>query len=325
MRRDIKRALVLLLVTLFSGVVPPASADPPNRWQQTEAESLARIGPSGVLWRFNYAADQTMPYFDPVCLASGGPSLTFNAPPDHAWHHALWFCWHTIDDVNYWEHVPATGRPAGHTSWSSPEIVTRDDGSARIVMQLDYAPTDSRPVQPVLSEVRVLDISSPTSSGRYEIAWDATFRAVDRDVVLACTPIPPHPQGKPWGGYAGLSVRFAEDLRQRRAVTDRGEVTFDSGGVHRSEGLACSYEGSLQGRPAGIAILSHPDNKRNPTPFYVIRSSMSYLNPSFLQSSPYVVAVGEPLRLRYRIIVHPDHWSPERLAEEVSRFGRTAP
>ena len=40
--------------------------------------------------------------------------MTADRPPDHIWHHGLWFSWKFINKVNYWEIYPAK-RPAGGT------------------------------------------------------------------------------------------------------------------------------------------------------------------------------------------------------------------
>ncbi len=286
------------------------------RWEKIPNESLSLVGTRGVVWCFHFAPDQSKPYFDPVSLISG-ESLTWNQPPDHAWHHALWFSWHTIDGVNYWEHLPTSGKPAGRTSWATPAISTRETGAARIELGLKYSPPDAAPV---LYETRVIDVSAPDENGEYHFDWDSTFRPATKDVVLDRVPIPPAPDGKSWGGYAGLSIRFSQSLIDRQIVTDRGEAEFDQAGVHRSRGKACDYHGTVNGRAAGIAVLTHSANPRSPTPWYAIRTEMSYLNPAFLEAAPYLIRQGETLRLRYRIVVHAGPWDAERLKLELDKF-----
>ena len=288
------------------------------RWEATPGRSLALVGRNAIVWRFNYAHDQPKPFFDPVSLVSG-ESLTWNQPPDHAWHHAFWFSWKTINGINYWENNTQTGRPVGRTAWKEPVVSTDPSGAARIELELSYSPPGS---DPLLHETRIVDISAPNNDGQYHFDWDATFCAGEHDVVLDRTPIPPDPNGTPWGGYAGLSLRFAENLADRQAVTDRGEVEFDSSGIHRSHGIACDYHGNLNGRPAGIAVLSHPSNPRHTTPWYAIRTNMSYLNPAFLAEEPYTIKAGNALRLRYRVIIHPGGWNSERLQKEATLYDR---
>ena len=231
-------------------------------------KSVSLVGPNGVVWRHNHATEQAEPYFDPVSLITG-ESLTWNTPPDHAWHHALWFSWHTINGINYWEHDPQTGKPRGRTSWASPLIQTQPEGGAKIEMRLYYSPPDE---PPILYERRVIEVSAPSESGCYNFDWTAEFRPAQYTVNLSCTPIPPHPQGKPWGGYAGLSFRGARELADRNVVTDVAEALFDQDGIYRSRAMACDYQGVINGREAGIAFFSHPE--KHPQPDTVVRDPL---------------------------------------------------
>ena len=290
--------------------------DTAYRWEEVPGKSVSLVGPGGVMWRHNHAVDQAKPFFDPVGLVTG-ESLSWNAPPDHAWHHGLWFSWHTINGVNYWEHEPGTGKPRGRTTWTPPLIRTEPDGRAILELRLTYAPIES---PPVMHERRIIEIAGPSESGCYSFDWSAEFRPAQHTVKLACTPIPPHKEGKPWGGYAGLSFRGARVLVDRKVVTDVEEALFDQDGIYRSRAMACDYQGTINGREAGIAFFSHPENPRNPTPWYAIRSEMSYLNAAFLQNEPFTIEEGDALHLRYRIIVHPNHWDIGRLKEQANRW-----
>jgi hypothetical protein len=297
------------------GAAACQSAEPGFSWQQ-DATSLAWVGPQGVVWRYRFAPELPKPYFDPVSLVTG-EALTWNEPPDHAWHHGLWFSWHTINGIDYWKDLPETGRPDGRTSWSAPQIETEATGAARIQMQLKYSHQDQ---PPVLTERRVIEISAVDAGGGYALDWDCTWSTTGGDVVLDRTPIPPDPEGKPWGGYAGLSLRLAKDLSDRRLLLPGGEAEFDATGVHRSANIACEYQGHIGDRPVGIAVISHPQNPRDPTPFYAIRSEMSYLNPAFLEQSAYTLRPDQPLRLCYRVAVHPDRWDSAQLTSEAEAY-----
>ena len=88
-----------------------------------------------MLWRFNHGPQQDVPFFHPVSTPTGRV-LTWDAPPDHVWHHGLWFCWKYINEVNYWEPNQQTGKPDGRTTWSDVRVETRDDYSASISLDL---------------------------------------------------------------------------------------------------------------------------------------------------------------------------------------------
>jgi hypothetical protein len=97
-------------------------------------------------------------------------------------------------------------------------------------------------------------------------------------------------------------------------------VQFNEDLLHRSRGPAMDYNGLVDDRPAGIAILDHPDNPRYPTPWYAIRTEMSYLNAAFLTYEPYTFNAGESFTLRYRLIVHQDRWDAQALRSAYEEY-----
>jgi type 1 glutamine amidotransferase len=298
--------------TDFSPNMPAASSFAWNR----EAGSLALVRTGKVVWQFNYGASASKPCFHPVAVP-GGPALTLNQPPDHRWHHALWFSWKFIDGVNYWEEDPKTGAAQGQTTWREPLIETRPDFSARIVMDLSYQPTNR---QPVLTEHRVIEISPPDNGGTYRQDWTMTFTATDKDVDLDRTPLPGEPEGQPWGGYAGLSVRFANEIKDARALTPRGKVEFAEG-KYRGKAAAMDYTGVFEGREAGIAILDSAANINSPSPWYAINdNSMRYFSPAVIQYGPHRLNAGQSFTLHYRVVIHPGRWNREQLGEAADHY-----
>jgi hypothetical protein len=285
------------------------------QWQR-QPGSAALLHHGRVVWQFNHGTNATKPFFHPVTLLDG-PVLTWDRPPDHPWHHALWFSWKFINRVNYWEEDPKTGVSQGQTRWREPQIETRPDFSARIVMDLSYQPANG---QPVLTEHRVVEISPPDNGDTCHQDWTMTFTAADKDVVFDRTPLPGEPGGQPWGGYAGLSVRFAKELQDARALTPNGQVEF-AGGRYRGRAAAMDYTGVFEGREAGIAILDSAANINSPSPWYAIcDSSMRYFSPAVIQNKPRTLKAGRSFTLRYRVVIHPGRWSPEQLRQAADRY-----
>jgi type 1 glutamine amidotransferase len=296
----------------FSPNMPAATG---FAWSR-EAGTLALMQTGKIVWQFNHGASASKPCFHPVAVP-GGPALTWDRPPGHTWHHALWFSWKFIDGVNYWEEDAKTGKSPGRTTWREPQIETRPDFSARIVMDLSYQPTNG---QPVLSEHRVAEISPPDNGGTYHQDWTMTFTAADKDVVFDRTPLPGEPGGQPWGGYAGLSVRFAKEIRDARALTPNGPVEF-AGGRYRGKAAAMDYSGIFEDRDAGIAILDSAANINSPSPWYAINDgSMRYFSPAVIQDRPHRLQAGRSFTLRYRVVIHPGRWSREQLSEAADRY-----
>jgi type 1 glutamine amidotransferase len=289
------------------------------RWEEEKDGSLALVGPAGPLWRFLYGADLDVPYFHPLNTVDGR-TLTWDRPPDHIWHHGLWFSWKYINKVNYWEVDAKSGRPAGRTSWENVKVAAGGDDRARITMDLAYRPAGE--AVPVLTEKRTIDVASPGSDGVYLIDWTAVFTAA-RTVALDRTPLPGEPDGQVWGGYAGLSLRLTGSLGERQAMTNDGPVIEMPDDRYRGRHDAVDYSGLLDGCTAGVAICDHPQNAGAPTPWYIIRSAeMSFFAPAIICYSPMTLQPGERLTLRYRVLVHPGRWDAARLRKEYERFSR---
>ncbi len=299
----------------------PAMPAGPWRFEKTTSSSLALAGPAGPLWRFNYANNLDVPYFHPL-RTTDGRLLTWDRPPDHLWHHGLWFGWKYINKINYWEIDPKTGCPEGKTTWSNVRVTTSRDDRARIDMDLAYRPAGTE--APVLIEKRTIEISPPDAEGVYTLDWTCAFKAVSM-VFLDRTPLPGEIGGQTWGGYAGLSLRLAQALTDRQARTSDGLVETWTEDRYRGRHAALDYSGLVDGGPVGVAILDHPSNPRSPSPWYVIRSAeMSFFTPAVLCFQPLTLRAGDVIVLRYRVIVHPGRFDEARLKREAARFEGTA-
>lgn len=288
-----------------------------KRWVQDKDHSVALAVGDSVAWRFSFGAEQMKPNFYPLGLP-GGASLVVDRPADHPWHHGFWFSWKFINGVNFWEPDAKTGRPAGRTNWSDVDVTTRPDWSAHIAMKLLYSASDS---EPLLTEDRTTDLGAPDATGQYAIDWQSIFRAGKSEVKLACVPIPPAKDGVRWGGYAGLSIRFAKELLEREANSAEGPIKFEDG-IYRGQSTAMDYSGTRGNQPAGIAVLDHPSNPRHPADWYLIKTEMSYINAALLSKQPLVLKPGELLTLRYRVIVHPGRWDSMQLQKEYQKFAQ---
>lgn len=277
------------------------------RWDQAK-DSLALVRDGEEVWRCCWSDERMKPCFHP--LSVGGSVLTLDRPGDHSWHYGLWFSWKLINGVNYWENDPKSGRPAGRTSWRLVGKQTHDDGSARIELALEYAPVGG---DVLLRERRVLEVSPVAEDGSFTVDWDCGFTAA-QDCLFDRTPPPGAPNGRANGGYAGLSLRLA-NLGERQAVTSNGAVVWNKDDRFRTKAPAMEYDGVLDGREVGAAILDHPDNLNAPTPWYAIHNkAMTFFTPAVICDQPHRLPAGERLRLRYRVCLHPGRWDAERLA-----------
>jgi len=295
-----------LMILLASAVTAEAGL----AWQETP-HSLALVRGAQVVWQFNYKPEEGKPYFHPVTI-DGGPPVTNLRPADHYWHRALWFSWKSINGLVYWEEDPKTGKSPGETEVVAVKATPRQDYSARFELALHYHPPGQ---PPVLTEQRTVTVSAPTPTGAYHIDWLSTFTAGDAAVLLDRTPIAGEPNGVSWGGYAGLSLRLAPELRPWQFSDSDGavkEVTKQARWI--------AFSGPAQnGGAAAIIVLEHPRSFRHPTAWYLIQG-MPYFSPAILYRSPHTLPANQSLTLQYRIMFQPTAVDREAVEREWQAF-----
>ncbi len=312
---------LLIAMTVAMGVITydVASAEPDAklRWQHEPGQLLALHGPQGIIWRLNFAKDQAKVFFDPLGTVDGR-TLTWNAPPDHAWHYGLWFSWKTINGVNYWE-LDKTGEPEGITELQSVKTTHDDQDGANVVLTFRYHPANE--TKSVMNETVTLKIEPPRADGSYRIDWRQRSTA-QVDVELNRTPPPGRPGGLGHGGYGGLSYRGARDLAEVVITDSQGRTDME---VHRQTARWLDASGTVDGEPAGVTIFDHPANPRHPTPWFIVQSQLNhgpfwYTNPALLCWEPMHLAAGETLELRYRILVHEGLVDQTKMDTEWKQF-----
>ncbi|MGD8239963.1 MAG: PmoA family protein, partial [Armatimonadota bacterium] len=65
----------------------------------------------------------------------------------------------------------------------------------------------------------------------------------------------------------------------------------------------CTMGGPLEGGWGGVTIMDHPGNVRHPNRVRV-HPGVPYFGFMLPQAGDYTIAPGQPLTLRYRIVVH---------------------
>jgi hypothetical protein len=264
-----------------------------HSWQRTE-HTLALLRGTNVVWKAVADPAQGKPYFHPLAT-SGGTLLSDLRPQDHPWHLALWFSWKFINGLNYWdwEKDRATQRYEGATELTGCTMHPHKDHSASLSFDLAYHPWNE---PAVMTEKRTVDISAP-ADGSYELLWTAQFTAVT-NVLLSRTPPPGEPDGKAWGGYAGLSLRC--DPATRNWTFTSSEGTSGEKALHGKAAAWVKFSAGTNG-PA-VVIFDDPHNPRYPTPWFIV-PSMPYFSPAILFKETIQLKARERLTVRYRILV----------------------
>jgi hypothetical protein len=269
----------------------------------TTAPIGVAVGPGGWTYAWDH---RRKPHVHPLATPAG-VVLTRVEPPDHPWQRGLWFVAKFVDGDNFWEETTPPGYGIQRHE-GPPDRVDTGDGGATLSGDLAWVRPDRETV--AVREHRCLG-HVPLGDDAYAIDWDVTI-APTGDAVLDRTPF-----DGTWGGYSGLALRGRDDWHDTRLLFDdgveRARVT-----PHRSRWGDLS--GEADGRPVGACILDHPDNPAHPVPFYATcRAGAGYgdgwantLYPSFLWNGPMTVPAGQPVRFRYRVVVHDGIWDADR-------------
>ncbi len=139
------------------------------------------------------------------------------------------------------------------------------------------------------------------------------FTAIADEVILDRTPIAGEPNGRHWGGYAGLSIRFNKDFMNPEIISSFSE----DNDLHGTTGdwLYMGFKG-LDGNRIGSLIMICEDIKREDEAWYVTSNSVIpfyFINPGYLILKPKTLKKGESITLKYRIL----HMEGEFTKEEL--------
>ncbi len=287
------------------------------RWTETDT-SLSLMNNSGTVWQYNFRNKYEKPYFHPLYLNNA--RITCLSPPDHPWHPGLWFSWKFIDGKNYWEYrnefrTEKTGfKSEGITGQSRIRLLTHEDFSADIILGINYHPEGG---QPVLEEERSIHVSRPGGAAGYYIDYEHVFTPLKDSVVLDRTPILGEPDGKSWGGYGGLSIRFNQDFTSPVFIP-----AVDNREYPRNEWFYMGFN-TLTGEKAGVAMFQHPGHTTPHTRWYYVNDPATpfyFFSPAALYDHRIVLKKGETLKLKYRVWLLPGEVSESLLNDKYRQF-----
>lgn len=302
--------LLLFSCKQVSKSVADSSKKVQYMWEETE-DHLALIEASGeIIWQLNYDKEQDKPYFHPLRTPKGY-DLTLERPEDHPWHRGLWFSWKDINGVNYWEEDPEKGLADGRSVIKEIENQTYADFSAKITIKISYEENG----QPIILEHRIIEISSPNGKSEYGIFWNQNFEFQNHARLYLEKPA--KHGGEEWGGYAGLSFRGSEKLVDPSFLAASGWTNQSNLTGYGEKEIWMDVTSKIEGTDdyAGITIFDNPENPRFPSPYYIWfeKGKHTFFTPSLLFDGPMNFKVGEPLNLKYFVLIHDGQKSKEEL------------
>jgi len=270
---------------------------------------------------YNFGDQVIRPYLYPL-IGHGGMGVTRNWPmvpaspgetTDHPHHKGIYTAQGEVNGVNNWGDGP------GHGWIIHREFTCLFDGlvAGGFTEELDWTDPDKRTN---MTETRRIVFYLTPARARvfdYEIALHASVG----EVTLGDTKE---------GGL--LSVRVASSM-DVRAPGGGGKIENAYGAVGEAEAWGkrapwCDYSGPRAGEWRGVALMDHEDNPRYPTHWHVRNYGLMTANPIGLHDFSgdpnrrwdLVIAAGESVGWRYRVVVHDGDAREAKVAEHWHDF-----
>jgi hypothetical protein len=237
-----------------------------------------------------------------------GKVVTDDFPPNHIHHYGVWWAWtKTVFD----------GR--------EPDFWNMGDNKGRVEFEALEETWSGAVHGGFRSKHRFVDLTAPKPITALNEIWEVTVYAVGLgsaakysvfDLVSEQQCATSHPLKLPEYRYGGVGVRgnWAWNGKEKASfLTSEGETDRDKGNT--TQGRWCDMGGQLEGGPAGIAILCHPQNYRAPQPMR-LHPTEPFFNFAPQQAGDMEIKPGEKYVARYRFVVHdgpPDRAELDRL------------
>ncbi len=240
---------------------------------------------SQVVTEYRYAGDQKYPYFYPVNGPASGMSVTTESSQPYPHHHSLFFGSDYVNGGNYWQDELSRGQIVAQE--------TRITGASGAEVEFTQTNLWQRPdADPPIRDERVIRVSAPSTD----------LRVIDFDITL----VPLMDVRIEQTNHSLFAARMVPALSVDSGgtlVNARGDLS--EGGTFGKEAEWADYWGTRDGIPEGLAIFNHPENSWSPPPWFT--RDYGFFSPTpfnWMENGFLSLPEGEPLRLRYRVVVH---------------------
>jgi hypothetical protein len=240
-----------------------------------------------------------------------GRVITEDFPPDHRHHRGIYWAWHQL-----WvgDRQAGDGWMAKDFDWDVQTVEVRDDSPAAMSLKLHVVWT-SPEIQdaagkslPLVDERTVIRMQRSTESQRL-LDFEIRLTALQPDMRLGGS--------DDEKGYGGFSVRVPLPKDLQFVGTD-GPVEPQASAVAAGPWL------NLAADSWGLAILQDPRNPGFPQP-WILRRERSMQNPAWPGRNPVPFKPGEPVVLRYRLVLHRGELEPPMLDRLQRDYAERSP
>ncbi|MCE5179934.1 MAG: PmoA family protein [Porphyromonadaceae bacterium] len=241
------------------------------------------------------------PFFYPVNGPSNA-SVTSMRNANYPHHSSLFFGCDKVNGGNYWQEDLERGQII------SLRADIKESGGEKVVIENECIwrrPGADAPIK----DKRTIAVSAP-SKGKFQIDFDVTMEML-LDVVIEKT------------NHSLFSGRMDPDL----AVINGGVMINAEGetGEKNTFGKSSSWMdcyGQRLGKTEGMAIMQHPSNEWDPSPWFTRDYGFFSPTPMYWPENDKntLLKKGEEIKLRYRVLVHSGNYLEADIAQEFEKY-----
>jgi hypothetical protein len=277
-----------------------------------------------------FCGPETMkPYLDPLRSATGKivtrryPMETVAGEThDHPHHRGLWFSHGDVNGFDFWGNEPSQKTPkTGRIVLKKIGKVAGGEKSGSLEATFEWVDPQGKAL--LTESRRIVFYSHPDE------------RVMDFDITLAPLDRVTFGDTKEGTFAIRLAPSLEEPTKESLASPKRTGLMTDSEGrsgeskVWGNRASWVDYCGEVDGEKLGIAILDHPENPRHPTYWHSRSYGLFAANifglHDFLRdksaNGSMTIERGNPLRFRYRVIIHGGDSQSARIAERYKEYG----
>lgn len=256
--------------------------------------------------RYHYDPSLRRPFVYPLIGPSGRAVTRMGHPRDpngHSHHNSFWVSHHDVDGIDFWG-----DQGAGRILHRRVLEFEDHDEEARVAVANAWVGADG---QALLDEERRMRFI-PLADRQWLLILDLKLNAVGKPRTLGKTPF----------GLVGVRMAKTIGVKDGGGRVRNSEGGLNEAGVFWKPARWMDYSGRISAEATeGITLMDHPGNPGHPTPFHVRDDGWMGACATF--SEPRTLTPGQPLVLRYGLLIHagvPDAaWLDARFQEFASR------
>lgn len=234
-----------------------------------------------------------------------GEVLTEDFPSDHGHHRGIFWAWH---QVLVGERSAGDSWVCQDFLWDVQQLRTQvSEQTATIQTTVIWKSPDILDEQghllPIVQEQANITVY-PAKLGSRWIDFEIVLTALRSEVKLGGSD-----DVKGYGGFSPR-IKLSEDLVFTGVS---GEVIPATTAVEAGPWINMANQGN------GMAILCHPKNPSTPQP-WILRRAKSMQNAVFPGREPVSLPEGQPLTLKYRLVIHRGNLGKDVLNEIYARY-----